>query len=200
MYLRLRFGIIYGSFDSPRERLRHCMSSEQQEEFQQAYQSGQAAFENGEYRIAVEYFQKAIALVSRNSRLGGEAQVWLVTAYEALGDRTAAINLCKQLTKHPHLETKKQGKRLLYILEAPQLVRPQSWMTEIPDLTNITDSSAQDRRGGGTGLGTKTSQAAPLPEKPVDLSQVNTKDNQFLILALGGAIALLLYLGWLGTT
>lgn len=176
------------------------MSSEQQEEFQQAYQSGQAAFESGEYRVAVEYFQKAIALVSRNSRLGGEAQVWLVTAYEALGDRTAAINLCQQLVKHPHLETKKQSKRLLYILEAPQLVRPQSWMTEIPDLTNITESSAQDRRGGGTGLGSKTRPATTLPEKPVDLSQVNTKDNKFLTFALVGAIALLLYLGWMGTT
>lgn len=176
------------------------MSSEEQEEFQQAYQAGQAAFESGEYRVAVAYFQRAIALVPRNSRLGGEAQVWLVTAYEALGDRTAAINLCQQLVKHPHLETKKQGKRLLYILEAPQLVRPPSWMTEIPDLTNITESSAQDRRGGGTGLGTKTNQATPLPEKPVDLAQVNTKDNQFLTLALGVAIALLLYLGWMGTT
>ncbi len=176
------------------------MSSEELEEFQRAYRSGQAAFENGAYRGAVEYFQKAIALVPPNSRWGGEAQVWLVTAQVALGDRTAAINLCRQLVKHPHLETKKQGKRLLYILEAPELVRPQSWMTEIPDLTNITESSAQDRRGGGTGLGPKTNQANPLPEKPVDLSQVNTKDNQFLTLALGGAIALLLYLGWMGTT
>jgi tetratricopeptide (TPR) repeat protein len=176
------------------------MSSEAQEEFQRAFQLGQTAFEGGEYRMAVGYLQKAIALVPRNSRLGGEAQGWLVTAYEALGDREAALSLCKQLARHPHPEISKQGKQLLYILEAPQLVRPQTWMTEIPDLTNIADGSAKERRGATRGgSGTKNLSTLPTAEKPVDLSQVNTKDNQFLVVAMGGALVLLGYLGWLGS-
>jgi len=176
------------------------MSSENQEEFQRIFELGKAAFEGGEYRTAVGYLQQSIALVPRNSRLGGEAQGWLVTAYEAQGDREAALSLCKQLTRHPHPEVSKQGKQLLYILEAPQLVRPQAWMTEIPDLSNIADSSAKERRGAARGsLGKKSLGALPTAEKPVDLSQVNTKDNQFLVVAMGGALVLLGYLGWLGS-
>ena len=173
-------------------------------EFQQAYQAGQTAFEGGEYRLAVSYLQKAIALgmaqphipVPRNSRLGGEAQVWLVTAYEASGDLPMAIELCQKLTKHPHPEVSKQGKRLLYILEAPQLVRPASWMTEIPDLGDISDRPPEKSWGSSQGSGKKSTPLAAVPEKPLDLSQVNTKDNQFVWVALMGAIALLMGLGW----
>lgn len=172
-------------------------------EFHQAYQSGQAAFESGEYRLAVSYLQKAIALgmaqpytpVPRNSRLGGEAQIWLVTAYEASGDLPAAIELCRKLTKHPHPEVSKQGKRLLYILEAPQLVRPASWMTEIPDLGDISDRPQEKSWGSSQGSGKKSTSRVAAPEKPIDLSQVNTKDNQFIWVALMGAIVFLFSLG-----
>lgn len=174
-------------------------------EFYQAYQAGQAAFEGGEYRLAVSYLQKAIALgiaqphtpVPRSSRLGGEAQVWLVTAYEASGDLSAAIELCKKLTKHPHPEVSKQGKRLLYILEAPQLVRPSSWMSEIPDLGNISDRSLE--KGWGISQApSKNPATLPTvsPEKPIDLSQVNTQDNKFIWVAIMGTIALLLGFTW----
>jgi len=178
-------------------------AQELQEKFHEAYQAGQAAFEGGEYRLAVEYLQKAIALgmaepdkpFPRSSRLGGEAQVWLVTAYEAGGDRPAALNLCQQLTKHPHSEVRKQAKHLLYILEAPQLVRPQAWMSEIPDLANIVDSPSE--KSWGIKSSSKSSASLPAaPVKLVDLSQVNTKDNQFIWVALMGAIALLAGLGW----
>jgi tetratricopeptide (TPR) repeat protein len=172
-------------------------------EFSQAYQSGQAAFEGGEYRLAVSYLQKAIALgmaqphtpVPRNSRLGGEAQVWLVTAYEASGDLPAAIELCRKLTKHIHPEVSKQAKRLLYILEAPQLVRPASWMSEIPDLGNISDRPSEKSWGSSQGSIKKSTPLAASPEKPVDLSQVNTQDNNFIWVAIMGAIALLVSLG-----
>lgn len=185
------------------------MSNEEKDkqkvEFNQAYQAGQAAFESGEYRLAVSYLQKAIALgmaqphtpVTRNSRLGGEAQVWLVTAYEASGDRPAAIELCKKLTKHPHPEVSKQGKRLLYILEAPQLVRPDSWMSKIPDLGDISDRPLEKSWGSSSqGSEKKSTSLFVLPQEPVDLSQVNTQDNKFIWVAILGAIALLIGLGW----
>lgn len=169
------------------------MSSENKEKFRIEYQAGKAAFERGDYRAAVQRLEAACALMSRNTRLGGEAQIWLVTAYQAAGQTQDAIALCQQLTRHPDPETSKQGKRLLYILQAPQLQRPAEWMTQIPDLGGIADSEPKHRRGTNV---VKTKSQEPL--EPVDLTQVNTKDNQFIWVAL---IALALTVGgliWFG--
>ena len=155
------------------------------------YQAGKAAFERGQYRESVQHLEKASALVVRNSRLGGEVQIWLVTAYEATGQTTEAIALCQQLSHHPNSETSKQGKRLLYILQAPQLKRPTEWLTQIPDLGTLADNDAKIRLSSGTAA--SSTQQSPLPE-PVDLSQVNTRDNRFTLVAL---IALALTLGGL---
>jgi tetratricopeptide (TPR) repeat protein len=170
------------------------VSSENKEKFRIEYQAGKAAFERGEYRIAVKHLEAASALMNRNSRLGGEAQIWLVTAYDAAGQQSEAIALCQQLSRHPDIETRKQGQRLLYILQAPQLKRPAEWMTQIPDLGTIAESNPKDRRG--TNLAKKDRQEQL---EPIDLSQVNTKDNQFIWIAL---IALGLTVGgliWFGT-
>ncbi|HAG80168.1 MAG TPA: hypothetical protein DCL61_03130, partial [Cyanobacteria bacterium UBA12227] len=158
------------------------MSSENKEQFRIEYQAGKAAFERGEYRTSVKRLEAACALMNRNSRLGGEAQMWLVTAYEAAGQTPEAIALCQQLSRHPDPETRKQGKRLLYILQAPQLKRPDEWMTKIPDLGAIAESEPQYRRGSST-ASTSNSSRKVKPE-PIDLSQVNTKDNQFIWVAL----------------
>ncbi len=156
------------------------MNSETKEKFQIEYQAGKAAFERGDYRAAVKHLEAASALMSRSSRLGGEAQMWLVTAYEAAGQTSEAIALCEQLTRHPNLETSKQGKSLLYILKAPQLKRPEEWMTKIPDLGAIAESDPKDRRGTNP---TRNRNTNELPE-PIDPSQINTKDNQFIWVAL----------------
>lgn len=143
------------------------------------YQAGIAAFERGQYRQAVESLEKASALTARNSRLGGKIQIWLVTAYEAAGQRTEAIALCEQLKQHPDSETSKQGKRLLYIMQAPQLKRPTEWMTQIPDLGAIADNESQTRLGSG-----KNQPRQPQQIEPIDLSQVNTQDNRFIWVSL----------------
>ncbi|WP_244329121.1 tetratricopeptide repeat protein [Tolypothrix sp. PCC 7910] len=158
------------------------------------YQAGRVAFENGQYREAVENLEKASALLSRNSRFGGEVQIWLVTAYEAAGRTEDAIALCEQLKRHPYSETSKQARHLLYILKAPKLKRPSEWMTEIPDLGKLPENESQIR------VSVKPRPAAstkkPEPEF-VDLSQVNTKDNRFIWLALIVIGAILGYLVWL---
>lgn len=175
------------------------MSSENKEKFQIEYQAGQVAFERGEYRASVKHLEAACALMSRNSRLGGEAQMWLVTAYEAAGQKPEAIALCQQLSRHPDTETRKEGKRLLYILQAPELKRPAEWMTQIPDLGAIAESSPEDRRGSQSSSGSsKRDRKDKLEPEPIDLSLVNTQDNQFIWVAL---IALILTVGglmWLG--
>lgn len=166
------------------------MSQESLEIVKTEYRSGKAAFERGQYRQSVQHLEKAAALVERNSRLGGEVQIWLVTAYEAAGQRTEAIALCKQLESHPSYETRKQGRRLRYILEAPQLKRPPEWMTQIPDLASLPDNEAEIRLGRAAAPSKPKPRPRPQQE-PVDLSTVNTKDNLFIWVALV-AIALTL--------
>lgn len=162
---------------------------------ERAYQLGQVAFERGEYRQAVEQLVQASALAERSSQLGGEIQVWLVTAYEAAGQREAALSLCRGLTQHPHLETRKQSRRLLAILEAPQLRRPKEWLTQIPDLSNVNDVDLKARKGAGMAA---LSRSVPKDEEPLDLSQVETKDNQFIWVALVATIFVCGGLWWWG--
>lgn len=108
-----------------------------QQELAANYRAGKAAFERGQYRQAVEQLTKASSLAGSSSRLGGEIQLWLVTAYEAAGAQTDAIALCRSLSQHPDTQTRKQSKRLLYILEASKLNLRPEWLTQIPDLSQV---------------------------------------------------------------
>ncbi len=170
------------------------VSAESLEIAKNLYQSGKAAFESGQYRQAVENLEKAIALVNRNSRTGGEVQIWLVTAYEAAGRTEDAIALCEELKRHPFSETSKQARNLVYILKAPKLQRPREWMTQIPDLGALSDNESKIRLAAGT----KSSQSKkPTEREFVDLSQVNTKDNRFIWVALITISLILGSLVWL---
>lgn len=159
------------------------MSSENRENFTIEYQAGKAAFERGQYRQAVQHLESAIALESPSSQLGGEVQMWLVTAYEAVGLQNDAIALCKQLTRHTDPETRKQAKRVLYIMEAPALSKRPEWLTKIPDLTALPEGNEKYRATSPTGSA-KRRPAPPKEPEPVDLSKVNTKDNRFIWVAL----------------
>lgn len=167
------------------------MSTESLEIAKSRYQAGKLAFENGQYREAVENLEKASALLSRNSRLGGEVEIWLVTAYEAAGRTDDAIALCQALQRHPFPETSKQAKRLLYILKAPKLQRPSEWMTEIPDLGALSDNDGKVRVAAKP---RKSTTQKPAEPEFVDLSQVNTKDNRFIWVALIVIVLTLSYL------
>ena len=174
------------------------MSSENNEKFEIEYQAGKAAFERGDYAISVKRLQIACALIKPNSRLGGEAQMWLVTAYEAAGKKAEAIAHCQQLSRHPHPETRKQGRGLLYILQAPQLQRPDEWMVKIPDLGAITDSEPQYRPSNNSTINSNRDREKLVVPEPIDLTQVNTKDNQFIWVALILFTFLIGGLIWLG--
>ncbi|BAY22838.1 hypothetical protein NIES2100_26020 [Calothrix sp. NIES-2100] len=171
------------------------MSTESLEIAKSRYQAGKVAFETGHYREAVENLEKASALLSRNSRFGGEVDIWLVTAYEAAGRTEEAIALCEQLKRHPYSETSKQARHLLYILKAPKLKRPNEWMTEIPDLGKLPENESQIRVTVKPHQSSGQNKSAE-PEF-VDLSQVNTKDNRFIWLALIVIGLMLSYLVWL---
>jgi tetratricopeptide (TPR) repeat protein len=152
------------------------------------YQLGRAAFESGRYRESVVALEKAVSLSGPYSALGGDIQIWLVNAYQATGQTPEAIALCEKLGNHPNLRTRKQSRRLLYILKAPQLKRREEWLTKIPDLSNI-DAAGRDNQIAPRfdAAPRRDRPARPRPETPqeeIDLSQVNTKDNGFLWIAL----------------
>ena len=162
------------------------------------YQAGKAAFERGEYRKSVQSLESANALVAPTSRFGGEVQIWLVTAYEAFGQRSEALTLCRELSRHPDLHTRKQGRRLLYILEAPRLTTRPEWLTQIPDLTSLSGSDARDRPTAATISPAKPSEKPAFQlEDVVDPERVNVQDNRFVWVALGVAAIVLGGLLWL---
>jgi tetratricopeptide (TPR) repeat protein len=173
------------------------MTSESIEIANNRYQKGKAAFENGQYREAMENLETASSLTTKNSRLGGEIRIWLATAYEAVGRNEDAVALCQQLKRHPYSETSKQAASLEYIWTAPKLKRPQEWMTEIPDFGNISDNN-QKNNPVSNAKGS-TNRPKKIPEREyIDLNQVNTSDNRFIWVALLAATITVSYLLWLG--
>ncbi len=169
-------------------------SAEKKAQAKAALAQGQAAFERGRYRRAIESFKAALAMSNPMGTRGGEIQFWLVNAYVAAGDNAAGLALCRKLILHPDLETKRQSKRLLYILEAPELETKPEWVTKIPDLAELED-------GSGKGYAQKPKpprRRRPKAEpEPLDLSQVNTADNQFVWIALVAIALTLGGLAWL---
>lgn len=164
------------------------MSTENLELAHQQFQIGQDAFERGLYRQSIEALEKAVSLTDRNSSLGGEAQIWLVNAYQAADRNIEAIALCEALSSHPNVKTRKQSRRMIAILKAPKLKLREEWMTKIPDLTKLDEANAKNKKASGYPPPAPRPRSKSTPE-PIDLSQVETKDNGFVWIALG-AIAL----------
>lgn len=166
------------------------MSQEnKQEQFHAYYDRGKIALERGNYRLSIENLEKSLELIGCGSLLGGEVQIWLVTAYQAAGQQEKAIALCEQLTAHPHFKIRDKASEVLYIMKAPRLERPPEWMVEIPDLATTETSNPQYLTTKPT-KSNKIKRDRIVPE--VDLSQVDTKDNQFIGIAL---IVIILSLG-----
>ena len=168
------------------------MNSESQAIAQDFYQQGRQAFESGQYRQSVAHLEKATALVPRGSALGREASVWLVTAYDAAGECDRAISLCRELARHPHPETSKQAKRLLYILEAPKLKKRPECLVEVPDFANLQKNDAKWRQAIEATPARQGRSRDRSEEEPIAPTDANDRDNHFVWIA---AIALALVLG-----
>ncbi len=170
------------------------MTVNNRQKFHLLYQAGKQALEKGQYRLSIQNLEAARELVALASRRGGEVQIWLVTAYQAANKIPEAVALCQELATHPDLETRQQAQRLLYIIQAPKLTRPKEWMSEIPDLANADSSES---RYVTAKKKTENQSLDKLPEE-TDLSQVNTKDNQFVWFALLLVMLTLGSLVWFG--
>jgi hypothetical protein len=162
------------------------------EKFQQKYQAGQEALEMGQYRLSIENLEAAKDLVAPNSRRGGEAQIWLVTAYQAGNMIDEAIALAQQLVTHPDTQTREQAQNILYIMKAPKLERPKEWMSEIPDLAQADQVAS--RYVGAKKKSTPESTAIEL--KDLEPAPTDPQDNQFIFFALGLIILIIGSLAW----
>ncbi len=170
---------------------------------QQDLQRGQKAFESGQYRIAIKCLEQALGAAAPGTATHGEITIWLVMAYEAAGDRQPARVLCKVASKHPHWETRKEGKRLLYILDAPVLRRREEWQTKIPDLEALDEKP--DRKNWGSPVSRTALPRRPIappsgyqiPE-PTDPNQVETEDGAFIWVVFGLIGIVLVGLAWSG--
>lgn len=161
------------------------------------YAAGQLAFERGNYREAITALEEGIRLVGKATPLGGSIQLWLVNAYAAASRHQDAIALGEILAKHPDLEVRKQSKRVVDILKAPQLRRPKDWVVSVPDMSQLDRDEGELKNLGRYGTRSVAPKPAP-PAKPVpdDLDNINTQENGFVWLCLA-AIALALGSLWL---
>lgn len=176
------------------------MSTENLETVQAQFQLGKTAFERGLYRNSIECLEAAASSVDLTSHLGGEVQIWLVTAYEAFGKTPEAIALCERVIRHPDYKIRKQGRRLLTILNAPRLRSRPEWLTQIPDLTGLPTAD-EDSPKPYAPPSRPRPQPKPKPQpelEPIDLSQVNTRDNQFVWVMLGAIALMIAGLAWFG--
>ena len=174
-------------------KLDRLNSSEKKAAAREQLAVGQSAFERGRYKKAIAHFQTALALSNPISMRGGEVQLWLVNAYVAAGEQQAGLALCRKLIRHPDLDTQRQSKRLLYILEAPELELKPEWTTKIPDLSDLDKDG--DKKFVQKAKKPRRQKQKAEPE-PIDLSQVNTEDNQFVWIALLGILLTIGSLFW----
>ena len=181
--------------DTARSALSRLNNAEKKAQADAEMASGQLLFERGRYKQAIAHFKTALSLSNPVGSRGGEIQLWLVNAFIASGREEEGLALCRKLIMHPDLDTKQQSKRILYILEAPELELRPEWVTQIPDLTNMDD----DKQIRYAQRPKKPRRRKPKPEElePIDLSQVNTADNQFIWIALIGIVLTLGGLFWL---
>ena len=177
-----------------------ALNADELEAFHQQYQAGQTAFERGRYRQSVQHLEAASALAVGNLRLNGEVQTWLIAAYEAAGQRSDAIALCHKLSHHPDLETRKQCRRLLYILEAPQLKLHPEWLVEIPDLAKLEkqDSSQSQFNNNRTPAKSAAPQSPSFQLEPANPNPAETSNDGFIWVALAIATLVLGSIVWFG--
>ena len=179
--------------DNLQRKIDRLNSSEKKAAAREQLAIGQAAFERGRYKKAIAQFQTALALSNPIGMRGGEIQLWLVNAYIAAGEDKAGLALCRKLVRHPDLDTQRQSKRLLYILEAPELELKPEWTTKIPDLSDLDKDNGKKFAQKAKKPRRRKSKAEP---EPLDLSQVNTEDNQFVWVALVGVLLAIGSLFW----
>ncbi len=158
---------------------------------EQLYQTGIADFERGNYQAAVKQLEQARTLVPAQTSRGGEIQIWLANAYDAIGNSEQALALCRSLAKHPDQEVRKSACYVLGIISAPKLKKPEDAISAIPNLKNLDPSNNQI--GGARSKPSKASDRQDFQEETLSSPLTDpTSNNQFLWIAMAIALISLL--------
>ena len=169
------------------------MTTDNREKFQSKFEVGQLALERGNYRLSIENLKAAREFIAPNSKRGGEAGIWLVSAYQAADKIDEAIALCQELIVHPDTRTREQAQRILYIIKAPKLERPPEWMSEIPSLSDAEQGMSRYV----TAKKPISKASVELLEENLDLSSADTTDDRFVWFALVLTSIIIAGLAWL---
>lgn len=95
-------------------------------EIEEAIQIAQLAMQRGVYATAVSSLEKVTKWCSTNSKVGSKVFLELAMAYEATGRTQEAYQVYKTLTTCRMEDVKHNAKRLLYGLEAMEIMRDVS--------------------------------------------------------------------------
>lgn len=102
------------------------------------FQAGKIYYERGMYRESVRSLEDALIAEGALSPLGGEIQMWLALAYQAVGEEKKCIDTYKFLeTNHPLPAVRKQAADLRYIMEAPKISLKPDEKVSIPVFDDI---------------------------------------------------------------
>jgi tetratricopeptide (TPR) repeat protein len=102
------------------------------------FQAGKLYYERGMYRESVKALEQALVAEGALSPLGGDIQMWLALAYQAVGKEKKCIDTYKFLeSNHPLPSVRKQAADLRYIMEAPKISLKPDEKVSIPVFDDI---------------------------------------------------------------
>eukprot|EP01023_Acetabularia_acetabulum_P030721 TRINITY_DN2892_c0_g2_i1.p2 TRINITY_DN2892_c0_g2~~TRINITY_DN2892_c0_g2_i1.p2 ORF type:complete len:278 (-),score=29.70 TRINITY_DN2892_c0_g2_i1:477-1310(-) len=120
---------------------------EQQKRERPEYETGIKAYGRGRYKQSLQLFKMALDREGPFTKLGGEIQMWLALAYQAIGDEQECLEIYKNLeTTHPIKSIQKQAANLRFILEAPKLEISEDEKVKLPVLTEIEKNARKEQQ------------------------------------------------------
>jgi tetratricopeptide (TPR) repeat protein len=146
-------------------------------------------FERGNYKAAIAQLEQAKLQTAVATLTGGNIQIWLANAYEAVGRNSEAIAICKSLSRHPDRDLRKNATYMLEIFSAPTLRASEDSYSVIPAFSsNLSNSS-----GFTGGKLAKPSKVEPdaLIKPPVSSTKHQSVDRIFFGLLLAIALGIL---------
>jgi tetratricopeptide (TPR) repeat protein len=134
--------------------------------YQEIFQAGIFSFERGDYQGAIAQFQQALSQVNAKTQVGGEIQIWLANAYDATGNDTEAIALCRKLKAHSDRDVRKSANYVLGILSAPKLEQLKDAVSIIPSLQtlDLSNSPAKSAASSQAVVNLRRDQEFPLSD------------------------------------
>mmetsp|Transcript_38298 Transcript_38298/g.88342 ORF Transcript_38298/g.88342 Transcript_38298/m.88342 type:complete len:212 (+) Transcript_38298:94-729(+) len=108
------------------------------------FAEGTRLMKRGDFASAAALYERAVDLVSADTRRGGEYSLWLAQAMHAAGDEGEAVSLLRALEKsHRDRAVSVVAAEILYIFTAPKLELGKDSFIGIPDMTQIDSWDAK---------------------------------------------------------